>query len=276
MLIHDLSQEDIMSNYFKDKLEFDDIVFEYRNKEYGAYPIRKKYDITIIISILIGSFIIGSAVIYPYLQILKKRDEPQNQITLRYVEMKMDKLEPPKEDIYVPPAPTPPQSSIANIKYIAPVIVDSLPPTEKQMPSVAEVQSSNPDSTGVTISGTGIGDEIMTGQEGEKTDEPFMFVEVTPTFKGGGIEKFRDWVQKRTVYPQIAQDNGIQGKVFLTFIVERDGSVTNVKIVKGVDKIIDDEAVKAIESSPKWSPGLQRGRAVRVRFTINLVFAFTK
>ena len=266
-----------MSNFFIDKLDFDDLVFEHRNKDYGAFPIRKKYNSTIIISVLIASIIVCFSVIYPYLRINGKNSEARYQIRFRYVEMKMDKLEPPKEDIYIPPSPAPPPpNTIANIKYIAPVVVDSLPPNEKTLPTVAEVQSSNPDTSRLVASGTGIGDDLLTGQEGEKSDEPFMFVEVTPTFKGGGIEKFRDWVQKRTIYPQVAQDNGIQGKVFLTFIVERDGSVSNVRVIKSVDKLLDDEAAKAIESSPKWSPGLQRGRPVRVRFTINLVFSFTR
>jgi periplasmic protein TonB len=264
-----------MSNYFIDKFEFDDLVFEHRNKEYGAYPIRKKYNSTIIISILVASFIVCALVIFPYLQINGTKNDLGRQIRLRYVEMKLDKLEPPKEDIYVPPVPKPPPpNTIANIAYIAPVIVDTLLPAEKQLPTVAEVESSNPETNKNAISGTGNGDDLLTGQDGEKSDEPFIYVEVNPTFKGGGIEKFRDWVQKRTIYPQIAQDNGIQGKVILTFIVERDGSVSNVRVIKSVDKLLDDEAVKAIESSPKWSPGLQRGRPVRVRFNIPLVFAF--
>lgn len=265
-----------MSNYFIDKLNFDDLVFEHRNKEYGAFPIRKKYNSTILISVLIASLIVCISVIYPYLMINRKNNEA-SQIRLRYVEMKMDKLEPPREDIYVPPAPAPPPlNTLANIKYVAPVVVDSILPNEKQLPSVAEVESSNPDTSRLVVSGTGSGDELLTGQEGERSDEPFMFVEVTPTFKGGGIEKFRDWVQKRTTYPQIAQDNGIQGRVLLSFVVERDGSVSNVKVLKSVDKLLDDEAVKAIESSPKWTPGLQRGRPVRVRFIIPLIFAFTR
>ena len=74
-------------------------------------------------------------------------------------------------------------------------------------------------------------------------------------------------------YPQIAIDNKISGKVFLTFIVEKDGSVSNVTVVKGVDPIIDIEAVKTIQSSPKWNPGLQRGQPVRVRYSIGLNFA---
>ena len=84
-----------------------------------------------------------------------------------------------------------------------------------------------------------------------------------PSFKGGDINKFREWVQKRTNYPQAAIDNKIQGRVFLTFIVEKDGSVSNVTVVKGVDPIIDDEAVKAIQASPKWSPGLAERTACK-------------
>lgn len=189
----------------------------------------------------------------------------------------MDKMEQPKEDLIIPPAPPPPPANILpNIRYVAPAVVDTVMPTDKPQPTVADVLASSSTVNQLTVSGTGKSDDLLTGQEGDKSDEPFIFVEVKPTFKGGDIEKFRDWVQKKAVYPQLAQDNGIQGKVTLTFIVERDGSVTNVKVVKGVDKLLDDEAVKAIEASPKWSPGLQRGRPVRVRFFIPLVFSFSK
>ena len=95
-----------------------------------------------------------------------------------------------------------------------------------------------------------------------------------PSFKGGGLEKFREWVTKRTNYPQAAYDNKIRGTVFLTFIVEKDGSVSNVTVVKSVDPLLDDEAVKAISESPKWTPGLQRGEPVRVRYSIPLNFMF--
>jgi protein TonB len=104
------------------------------------------------------------------------------------------------------------------------------------------------------------------------TDEPFFLVEVMPSFRGGDINRFREWVQKRTNYPQEALNKKIQGRIFLTFIIEPDGSVSNVNIVKGVDPLIDNEAVKAIEGSPKWSPGLQRGQPVRVRYSLWLSF----
>jgi periplasmic protein TonB len=264
-----------MSNIFKNRLDFDEITFEHRNKDYGAYQLRKGYKFNVIISEIIGSLIISSFVIFPFLKTINHKNEIAPQRSIRSVEVKMDKMEPPK-NFYVPPAPPPPPVVQQVVRYIAPVVVDSLPPIEKTQPSVAQVMAVEPATDHLSVVGNGSNDELITGKSDDTSDEPFMIVEVPPTFQGGGIEKFRDWVQKRTVYPVIAQDNGIQGKVYLSFIVERDGSVTNVKVVKGVDKSIDDEAIRAIQSSPKWSAGLQRGRAVRVRFTINLVFAFSK
>ena len=220
--------------------------------------------------------IVSASVVIPYLQTISKKHNAGQNMKIRYVEVKMEKMEPPKEDIIIPRAPDPPPPNTQpNIKYVAPVVVDTVLPVEKPLPTVDDVQASNRNSE-LTVIGKGNSDELLTGQEGETSDEPFMIVEVKPTFKGGDIEKFREWVQKKAIYPQIAQDNGIHGKVILTFVVEKDGSVTNVKVVKGVDKSLDDEAVKAIEASPKWSPGLQRGRPVRVRFFIPLVFTFSK
>lgn len=266
-----------MSSLFSDRIDFDDLIFEHRNKDYGAYLLRRRYSLNVIISILIASIIVSTFVVLPYLQAIDKKNNKGNEIRLRYVEVKMDKMEPPKEEIIIPPAADPPPlNTQPNIKYIAPVVVDTVLPMEKQQPAVAEVQASNPTNDSIVAVGTGNSDELISGQEGEKSDEPFVIVEVRPTFKGGDIEKFRDWVQKRTNYPQLAQENGIHGTVRLTFVVERDGSVTNVKVVKSVDPLLDDEAVKAIQASPNWSPGLQRGRPVRVRFFIPLVFSFNK
>jgi len=103
-------------------------------------------------------------------------------------------------------------------------------------------------------------------------EEIFVIVEDMPTFRGGDVDKFREWVQKRVKYPQIAAENGIQGKVFIMFVIEPDGSVSNVQILRGVDPALDDEAVKAVQASPKWVPGKQRGAPVRVRFSITVNF----
>jgi protein TonB len=109
-------------------------------------------------------------------------------------------------------------------------------------------------------------------EEEEVKDDVFMIVEDMPTFRGGDVQRFSNWVKERVKYPQIAQENGIQGKVFIGFIVEADGTVSNVSVLRSVDKSLDDEAVRVVESSPKWNPGKQRGQPVRVRFSITVNF----
>jgi protein TonB len=264
---------------FSNKMDFDDLIFEKRNRTYGAYQLRRRYNSIVVYSVIAGTVIVCILVLIPFIRTISKKHDLAGEVKLRYVEIKMDRMEPPKEEIIIPPVSVPPPpNTTANIKYVAPVLVDSIPPTEKTLPTVAEVQASDPNNdTTRIIAATGIGDErLLTGQTGDGSDEPFMIVEVTPTFKGGNLEKFREWVQKRTNYPQMAQDNGIQGRVFLTFVVERDGTVSNVVVVKGVDPLLDEEARRAILESPKWSPGLQRGRPVRVRFYIPLVFTLNR
>lgn len=109
-------------------------------------------------------------------------------------------------------------------------------------------------------------------EEEEMEEEIFVVVEDMPTFRGGDVNKFRDWVQKRVKYPQIAAENGIQGKVFIMFVVEPDGTVSNVNIMRGIDPALDNEAIKAVKNSPKWVAGKQRGAPVRVRFSITVNF----
>jgi len=112
----------------------------------------------------------------------------------------------------------------------------------------------------------------VTEEEEEEEEHIFVVVEDMPTFRGGGVNEFRTWVQRRVNYPQIAAENGIEGKVFLMFVVEPDGSVSNVTITRGVDPALDNEAVRVVQSSPSWSPGRQRGAPVRVRFSIIVNF----
>ncbi|MGA2406846.1 MAG: energy transducer TonB [Bacteroidales bacterium] len=253
-------------------LDFDDLLFQTRNKDYGAYQLREKYNSVVITSIILASVVVSSAVILPF--VLTPYKEYVFSPHGSYVQVQMENLEPPKEEIFVPPSPPPPEAvHVEEIaKYVPPVVVDSVHPLEKSLPSTDEfINQTTKDN--LDVKGTGTGDNLFSGQDGTETDEPFSLVEVMPSFKGGDLNKFRDWIQKRTNYPQIAIDKKIQGKVFLTFIVETDGAVTNVTIVKGVDPLIDIEAIKAIQASPKWSPGLQRGQPVRVRYSISLNFA---
>ena len=101
---------------------------------------------------------------------------------------------------------------------------------------------------------------------------PFQLVEEKPSFMGGDPNEFSKWVNQRLVYPEIAKENGVQGRVTLQFTVESDGRVTNVKVLRGVDSSLDQEAVRVVSSSPRWTPGKQRDRAVRVTYTFPVIF----
>ena len=101
---------------------------------------------------------------------------------------------------------------------------------------------------------------------------PFQLVEEKPSFQGGDANQFSEWVNQRLVYPEIAKENGVQGRVTLQFTVEKDGSVTKVKVLRGVDPSLDKEAVRVVSQSPKWKPGKQRDRAVPVTYTFPVIF----
>ena len=102
---------------------------------------------------------------------------------------------------------------------------------------------------------------------------PFTLIEERPTFQGGDPRTlFPKWVNQRLVYPEIAKENGVQGRVMLQFTIEKDGSITNIKVLRGVDPSLDKEAMRVVATSPKWTPGKQRDRAVPVTFTFPVVF----
>ncbi len=105
----------------------------------------------------------------------------------------------------------------------------------------------------------------------EVTEEIFVVVEEQPEFPGGQAAMMK-FLSDNIRYPVIAQENGIQGRVICNFVVERDGSITDVQVVRGVDPSLDREAIRVIQQMPRWKPGKQRGSAVRVRFTLPVVF----
>lgn len=101
---------------------------------------------------------------------------------------------------------------------------------------------------------------------------PFQLVEEKPSFNGGDANEFSKWVNSKLQYPEIAKENGVQGRVTLQFTVNPDGSVGNVKVLRGVDSSLDKEAVRVVSMSPKWKPGKQRDRAVKVTYTFPVIF----
>lgn len=115
-------------------------------------------------------------------------------------------------------------------------------------------------------------DAFADEEEEEDEGEVFMVVEDMPTFQGGGVENFRNYVQKNIDYPTVAAENGIEGTVFVRFVIDQDGSITQVTTLRGVDPSLDEEAMRVIRNAPEWEPGQQRGKPVRVQFTIPIVF----
>ena len=109
-------------------------------------------------------------------------------------------------------------------------------------------------------------------EEEIEDDQPFIKVEKMPSFQGGDLNKFRNWVQERVRYPQIAQENGVSGKVVLSFVVEKDGTLTNIEVLQSPDRSLADEAVRVLKTSPKWEPGQQRNQPVRVKYTLPVDF----
>jgi protein TonB len=111
-------------------------------------------------------------------------------------------------------------------------------------------------------------------EEEDVTEEtlPFVMVEQKPKFNGGDANEFSKWVNSRLQYPQICIENGRQGRVTLSFTIKADGSLSDVKVLRGVDPALDQEAVRVVKSSPKWTPGKQRDRAVAVSYTFPVIF----
>ena len=101
---------------------------------------------------------------------------------------------------------------------------------------------------------------------------PFVIVECKPTFQGGDANDFGRWIARSLTYPELAKELGIQGRVSLQFTVMKDGTVGNIKVLRGVDPLLDEEAVRVVSTSPKWEPGRQRDRAVNVSYTFPVIF----
>ena len=114
--------------------------------------------------------------------------------------------------------------------------------------------------------------QVAVEEEVIEDDQPFVKVEQMPSFMGGDLMTFRNWVQSKVRYPQIAQENNISGRVLLMFVIERDGTLTNIEVLQTPDRSLSDEAARVLKMSPKWKPGKQRNQAVRVKYTLPVDF----
>jgi len=246
---------------------FDDIVFEFRNKEYGAYKLRKKYNRTIMWALLVGILIIGTAVITPYIN--AKALENQRKRAERQVEIKMENLDQPNDQVAPPPPPPPPPADVVQQqKYVPPVVVDSIKPEDMHQLMTADqanVEVKNADVVEVVQE---VKEEV---QEAEAEEVPFVVVEEMPMFPGGDAELLK-FIGEHTNYPEVAKENNIQGRVIVRFCVTAKGGVSQVSVLKGVDPELDAEAMRVVTTLPPFKPGKQGGKPVPVWYMVPITF----
>ncbi|MBN1159351.1 MAG: energy transducer TonB [Bacteroidales bacterium] len=254
----------------KEVLTFDDIVFEFRNKTYGSYWLRKRFGRYVFIGFILALIAVSSAVAVPFIKALTREDEEivlaeEKSVVMETIDVD-DDLAPP------PPPPPPPSAAEQAVSYTAPVVVDTV---------TQEVQLAIVDDVRETITNEPVPEEIIEVVEEEESviieEEPaFVFVEEQATFRGGDLNDFRTWVQENIIYPPLAIENNIFGRVTVQFAVNSQGQVVDVVILRGVDPLLDQETSRVILSSPRWQPARQGGRAVKQQFTIPVVFTLTE
>lgn len=114
--------------------------------------------------------------------------------------------------------------------------------------------------------------QVAVQEEEIEEEQIFYKVEKMPSFMGGDLTTFRNWVQGKVKYPQLAQENNISGRVLLMFVVEKDGSLTNIEVLQTPDSSLSEEAIRVLKTSPKWEPGKQRNQSVRVKYMLPIDF----
>jgi periplasmic protein TonB len=246
--------------------KFDDIVFELRNQEYGAYRLRKKYSRNVMIGMLIGILIIGTAVLTPYLN--AKALENQKKRDQKLVELKMENLDQPQDVAPPPPPPPPPPAEVvAQVKYVPPVLVDTVKPEEAKQMMTADQAQTEVKNEDVQVVET-VQEEI---KEYEAPAEVFVVVEEMPAFPGGD-KAMMDFIYANIKYPDIAKENNIQGRVILKFCVTYKGAIDQVTVLKSVDPSLDNEAIRVIKLLPTWKPGKQGGKPVNVWYNVPVIY----
>jgi periplasmic protein TonB len=248
----------------------DDLVFENRNHSYGAYFLRKKYDKHLSIALGLSLSALTIALIAP--QLLKgeevvetvKKDGP-----IVMVQPPPITPPPPMERFVLPPPPPPP--AVANIFHATLVNepVDEVDiPTNEEMNRPTFNSNLTGDNTSYVAPDVDFGVAAPEIGVEEKKDDPFIWVERMPEFDGD-LKKF---LERNLHYPEMAIRQDIEGKVYLSFIVGKDGSISDIQVVRGISKECDEEALRVVSKMPKWKPGKQSGNPVSVRFSLPIVF----
>ena len=276
-----MSQIDLIDN------RWSDLMFENRNKEYGAYVLRRQTTARNIKSII--TVLIIFALVMAYMIAKNAYDDYQAKHQAQTQVTELTALQEQKKEAKVERKEIVKQEKVeqvvekvkSSIKFTAPVIKkdDEVRP-EDEMKSQDEIMNSKVAVGFANVVGNDESGEVLKAKEvlvtepvkpKEEENKVFDVVEQMPSFPGG-TAALMAYLQKAIKYPPVAEENGIQGRVICTFVVERDGSVTDVRIAKSVDPSLDKEAQRVVSAMPKWIPGKQNGQSVRVKYTLPVTF----
>ena len=246
-----------------------DIVFEGRNKSYGAYDLRKKNTSTNIRAFIIGAVIFAFAVATPMLmELIPDSSEEDTTLNEKIVTVKLPpKEDKPKENI-PPPPPPPPKVDVQ--KFVKPVVAKTNEVTEEP-PKVEEIKDKNLGKE--TIKGDPNADLVLTPpgdgpKQAEVTEDNTIYnsagIEVKPEFPGG-IQKWYSFLKNNFQAPD---EPGLKGKVIVSFVVEKDGSLTDIKVLRDIGFGTGKEAERVLKKGPRWTPAEQNGKKVRCSYTL--------
>lgn len=251
--------------------ERNDIVFENRNKTYGAFVIRKEYSRTVWIALLSTVVAVALIAIAPKIIDLIKGSLEEKIVAVDITPVDLT-APPPIDETEPPPPPPPPPPVMETVKFTPPVVVDEAVVDDPPPPQETETQVS-------TETHEGSGDEIIipdekgTGVVETAKEEVFTVVEQMPEFPGGIAEMYK-FIGKNMQYPQIEKENNVQGTVYITFVVDKNGNINDVKSLRGVagGPNLEKEALRVVKMMPAWKAGKQNGREVSVQYNLPVKF----
>ncbi len=272
--------------------EWNDIIFAEKNKEFGAYQIRKKSDKRHNMAMLY--MLMGLVVVFCLILGLNKysayraekaalelQEQREKMMAAQLAqEEEVEEQEEPEEQKFEQPEVTVPEEVLATVQVTQIAIVDA----DQVKNEVMDMDTQKEDNTArgvVTQEGSDDADKFKAVQEQvvvkepepevKKEEEIFVAVEQQAEFPGGQAALMK-WLSQNVRYPETAQQNDVQGRVIVKFVVEKDGSIGAATILKGVDKDLDREALRAVKKMPRWQPGKNNGVAVRSYFNLPVVF----
>ena len=275
-----MSKIDLISN------EWTDLVFEGRNQSYGAYQLRKstgKRNLWALIIVALAAVLLYLGLQLQRMAEANKKVENTQAVELAKLntEKKKEAKVEKKEIIRQEPEKVVEQVK-SSVKFTAPVIKKDEEVKEEDEIKLDEVQKSDKAVGAFTVEGNDeVGGAVLKAKEDIAAPEPpkhvveetkiFTVVEQMPMYPGGD-GALMGYLRDNIHYPTVAAENGVQGRVVVGFVVERDGSITDVKVLRSVDPSLDREAMRVVKSMPRWTPGKQNGSAVRVKYQVPVTF----